>query len=142
VPADVTLQPWELGLVSELRVARLGTIASAGAPHLGPVCYAFVDGRFAIAVDEKPKASTELARLRNIARDPRATLLLDRYDDDWTRLAWVRIEGSATVFETGNEWPAALAALRTRYHQYQTMSLESLPLIRIQPERVVSWHWQ
>jgi PPOX class probable F420-dependent enzyme len=133
--------PWHLELVAALRVARLATIAADGRPHLVPVCYAFVEGRFAISVDEKPKRSTELARLRNIRRDPRVTLLFDRYDDDWTRLAWVRVEGSADVLARGEQWPNALVALRERYPQYEAMDLEALQLITITPDRTTGWRW-
>jgi PPOX class probable F420-dependent enzyme len=106
------------------------------------VCYALVHGRIAIAVDEKPKASTSLARLRNIERDSRVALLFDRYDDDWAQLAWVRIEGRAEVVSRGQADPAALDQLRERYPQYGTMDLESRPLIRVTPGRVVGWRWQ
>ncbi len=132
---------WQLELVAECRVARLGTIAADGRPRLVPVCYAVVGGAVVIAVDEKPKRGGRLARLRDIARDPRVTMLVDRYEDDWTRLAWVRIEGRAAVQERGEEHPAALEALRARYPQYREMRIEKLPLIVITPERVVGWRW-
>ena len=134
-------EPWQLEFIDVLRVARLGTIARDGRPHLVPVCYAVVGGRFAIAIDEKPKRAGQLARISNIERDPRVTLLFDRYDDDWERLAWVRVEGRAKVLVAGSEWPEALDALRARYRQYAGMSLESLPLIAVTPERVVGWRW-
>ena len=81
-----------------------------------------------IAIDEKPKAGLRLARLRNIERDPRVSLLADRYDEDWTQLAWVRVEGNAEILERGGADPAALAALRDRYPQYRDMDLEPRPL--------------
>jgi PPOX class probable F420-dependent enzyme len=77
--------------------------------------------------------------LRNIERDPRVTLLFDRYDDDWAQLAWVRIDGTAEVLERGDEYPAALAALRARYPQHEGMALEELPLIVVLPDHVVGW---
>ena len=135
------LQGWELELVEHSRVGRLGTIAASGQPHLVPVCYAVAGEGIAIAIDEKPKKTGTLARVRNIERDPRLTLLIDRYDDDWSQLAWVRIEGQATVLARGSEWPLALTQLRHRYKQYETMALEELPLVRIRAERVVSWRW-
>ena len=130
---------WQLDLFTESRVARLGTIAASGAPHLVPVCYALVDGVIAVSIDEKPKRSVELARLANIRRDSRVSMLFDRYDDDWTKLAWVRIDGRATVSECGAIWPEALNALRARYRQYVEMDLESRPIIRIEPEKVTGW---
>ena len=132
---------WQRGLLDECRVAHLGTIAPGGEPHLVPVCFAFFGERFVIAIDEKPKRGGRLARVANIGRDPRVTLLVDRYAEDWERLAWVRIHGRAAVLQIGAEEPGALAALRERYPRYRGMSLESRPLIVISPQRIVSWQW-
>lgn len=136
-------EPWQEELVEAARIAVLATIAANGEPQTVPVCFAVVDGRIAIAIDEKPKGDPGgLARLRNIARDPRVSLLIDHYDDaDWERLAWVRIHGTASALESGAEWPEALAALRDKYLQYGRMALEDLPLIRIEPRRMASWRW-
>jgi PPOX class probable F420-dependent enzyme len=132
--------PWELELIELCRVVRLGTVARDGKPHLVPACFALLEGRIVIAIDEKPKRAGELARVRNIGRDPRVTLLFDRYDDaDWSRLAWVRVDGEARVLPRGDELPAALVALRMRYPQYRSMALEGLPLIVAEAVRVVSW---
>ncbi|MGE3076473.1 MAG: TIGR03668 family PPOX class F420-dependent oxidoreductase [Dehalococcoidia bacterium] len=133
---------WQLALIEELRVARLATIRSDGSPHLVPACYAFQGGQFSIPVDEKPKASRNLARLRNIDGDERVTLLFDRYDDDWTRLAWVRVDGRATVLPRGDAEPTALEQLRRRYPQYISMDLDNLPLIVIEPISVAAWRWR
>jgi PPOX class probable F420-dependent enzyme len=130
---------WERDLIVRSRVGRLATIAYDGRPHLVPVCYAFHEGRFFVAVDEKPKRGGELARVRDIKRDPRVTLLMDHYADDWEQLAWVRIDGLAAVFPRGEVEPEGLAALRARYPQYEAMALEGLPLIVVGPERHVSW---
>jgi PPOX class probable F420-dependent enzyme len=136
-------EPWHVALLDSARVAHLGTIAANGEPHIVPVCFALVDGNIAIAMDEKPKTGTVLARLRNIARDPRVTLLVDHYDDvDWTNLAWLRVHGSADILERGAEWPGALAALREKYLQYRSMRLEELPMIRTTPRRLASWQWE
>ncbi len=135
------LSAWERSFLEETRVGRLATIAADGRPHLVPVCYALVGERIAIAIDEKPKRPGSLARVRNIERDPRVTLLADCYSDDWAELAWVRIDGRATTVQAGSEWPEALAALRSRYPRYSAMALEGLPLVAIAVERVVSWSW-
>src|SRR5687768_7014025 len=111
----VPFQQWEMELVEELRVARLATVTPAGAPHLVPVCYAFIEKRFVFAIDEKPKSGAPLARIRNIEHERRVSLLLDRYDEDWTQLAWIRIDGEAAVMNQGEQWPEALTALRARY---------------------------
>ena len=134
-------EPWEAALVESARVARLATIASSGRPHLVPVCFAWYDGNFAIAVDEKPKRPGALARVRNIQRDRRVTLLIDHYDENWSQLAWLRIEGEAAVQDRGASRPKILAALRARYPQYRSMDLESRPLILIAPSRIVSWRF-
>jgi PPOX class probable F420-dependent enzyme len=138
-----TLSTRERTLLDTARVARLATIGPTGRPHLVPVCYALVEAgdalALAIAVDEKPKRSTELARAANLQRDPRAAFLVDAYDDDWSRLAWIRIDVDGSVLPRGDAWPAALHALRLRYPQYRSMALEDRPLLRLLPVRAVSW---
>jgi PPOX class probable F420-dependent enzyme len=99
------------------------------------------EGKVVIAIDEKPKHGTELARLRNIHRDPRVSLLVDDYSDDWEQLAWVRLDGTAAIVPRADELPGALAELRKRYPQYRQMNLEARPMIVISPARVVEWRW-
>lgn len=130
---------WELELLEEQPAGVLGTIGASGRPHLVPVCYAFAGTDVVIPHDEKPKRPGPLARSRNIERDPRATLLVQRYSDDWSQLAWVRVEGAAVVVPRGDERPGALAILRKRYPQYRDMALEARPLLVLTPERVRSW---
>jgi len=125
--------------VSRQRVARLATADAGGRPHLVPVCFAYLDGAFYTPVDEKPKRSLRLKRLRNIAQNPRVALLLDEYDDDWSRLAWLMVQGEAEILQSGPEHARALEALRQRYPQYRDMDLESRPVIRIVPRRVLFW---
>lgn len=138
---EAMLNADERDLLAACRSGVLGTIGREGRPHLVPVCYALVGEELAIAIDEKPKQGTKLARVRNIERDGRATLLVDHYSDDWEELAWVRVDALGSIEGEGANWPEALAALRERYAQYRAMELESLPLIRLAPERVVSWRW-
>jgi PPOX class probable F420-dependent enzyme len=135
-------ESWQQQLLADARHAILGTVAADGRAHLVPVCYALDAGAIVIAIDEKPKSGSPLARLRNIARDARVTLLIERYDDDWTELAWLRIDGRATVLDTGGERPRALLALRERYPQYGDMRLEALPLIVVEIEASRAWRWQ
>ncbi len=136
------MEGWQARLLEDERSGVLGTIARSGLPQLVPVCFALVEGDIAIAIDEKPKRGGTLARVRNIERDARATLLVDHYEERWERLAWLRLEGDAAVFERGEEWREALDALRRRYPRYRAMALEGLPLIRLRPTRVVGWRWQ
>ena len=80
-----------------------------------------------------------LRRLRNIHRHPDVCLVIDHYEEDWTRLAWLQVRGTAALVEDLAERTRALAGLRERYPRYRAMDLESLPLIRITPDRVVGW---
>ncbi len=103
------------------------------------MCFALSEGAVVTPIDEKPKSGRPLGRLRNIAHDPRVCLLVDRWDEDWRSLAWVRVDGTAEVLSRGLERPAAIAALREKYPQYRSMALEERPLIVIAVERVRAW---
>jgi PPOX class probable F420-dependent enzyme len=129
----------ELQFIDRQRVAHLATADAAGQPHVVPVCFARVDQWFYTVIDEKPKRSLRLKRLRNIEENPRVALVIDRYDDDWSHLGWLLVHGSATILLDGPEYGRALAALRGRYEQYRSMALEERPVIRITVERVSSW---
>jgi PPOX class probable F420-dependent enzyme len=129
----------QLKFIDGRRVAHLATADADGRPHVVPVCFAQLDGRFYIAIDEKPKRSLRLKRLRNIDENPRVALVFDRYDDDWSRLGWVLVQGNASVLIEGPEHDRALAALRDRYEQYRSMTLKGRPVIRVSVERVSSW---
>ncbi|MBM3219258.1 MAG: TIGR03668 family PPOX class F420-dependent oxidoreductase [Candidatus Rokubacteria bacterium] len=128
-------------MLATARVARLATADRAGQPLVVPVCYAFVDGRIYSAVDAKPKRTRELRRLRDIADNPRVSLVVDVWDEDWARLAWVLVEGTAGILTTDLERTPALAALVAKYPQYAAMDLLSTagPVIAITPARVVAW---
>ncbi|MBI1885749.1 MAG: TIGR03668 family PPOX class F420-dependent oxidoreductase [Chloroflexi bacterium] len=121
------------------RVARLATADAQGRPHAVPVCFVYLDGRFYTPIDEKPKRSMRLKRLRNIEVNPQVALVFDEYSDDWSRLGWVMVQGRADVLDGGEEHAAAVQALRQKYEQYRPMALEGRPLIRVRPERVASW---
>lgn len=126
-----------------LRASRVGHLATAdakGAPHLVPVCYA-VEGTSAyITVDEKPKRTDiPLKRIRNIQENPAVALTVDRWDENWSRLAWVMLRGDAIVLDGGTEHDAAQALLRERYPQYRSMDIAPLPVIAIRITRVLGW---
>ena len=124
------------------RVGYLATADAACAPHVVPVCFAAAAHSIYITIDEKPKtvAGAALKRLRNIAQNPRAALLVDRYDDaDWSRLAWLMVRGPADILEQGSEHDEAQELLRGRYPQLRAMALDALPVIRIRIERVTGW---
>jgi PPOX class probable F420-dependent enzyme len=101
------------------RVARLATVSAAGEPHLVPVVFALGDDCVHLAIDAKPKSTTELRRLTDIAATGRVSLLVDAYDEDWTQLWWVRVNGHAeTVAAEDPSRRAAIDALVAKYPQY------------------------
>lgn len=125
-------------LFASAPVARLATVRPDGSPHVVPVCFAFSGEAIYTAVDHKPKATAALARLRHIAAEPRVALLADRYDDDWSRLWWVRVDGDASVVESAQEREAALGALAATYPQYAERPPEG-PVIAVRPRRYRGW---
>jgi PPOX class probable F420-dependent enzyme len=122
---------------AQARVAHLATLGPGG-PHLVPCTFAVADGRIVSAVDRKPKRTTALQRLANIRADPRVSMLVDRYDEDWRRLWWVRADGRATVHDGGPERDAAIAALTAKYPQYVHQPPHG-PAIVVAVERWSSW---
>lgn len=118
------------------RVARLGTVTVSGAPHLVPVVFAVVDDRVLIAIDQKPKTTRALARLRHVEANPAVSLLVDVYSDDWSALWWVRADGMASVrWDVLDEARAALAA---RYPQHASDPPEG-PVIDVAVTRWSGW---
>ena len=121
------------------RVARMASVDADGHPHLVPIVFA-VDGDDILSiVDAKPKRTTELKRLSNIAANPRVALLVDEYDEDWQRLWWVRADGQARVDEEGPVRDRALELLRAKYEQYRTSWSE--PVGAAVVVRVERWRW-
>jgi PPOX class probable F420-dependent enzyme len=113
-------------------VARLATTGASGGPHLVPIVFVRVGECLWSPVDGKPKAGSELARVRNIRERPEVSLLLDEYTDDWKRLWWVRIDASGRVvqLQAGQEdasFMAAQEALREKYPQYEYVPLVLSP---------------
>ena len=122
------------------RVAHLATAGADGQPHVVPVCYACTDTAAYITVDEKPKRQDiPLKRLRNILANPAVALTVDRWDEDWTRLAWIMLRGRADVLYAGAEHDRAQDLLRDRYIQYRSMNLAPLPVIALRIGRVTAW---
>jgi PPOX class probable F420-dependent enzyme len=123
------------------RVARLATADAAGRPHVVPVCYALAADSVYFTIDEKPKRrpATRLKRLANLRANPFAALVADRYDEDWSRLGWVMVQGRAEVLEGGPEHDAAQALLRARYPQLRAMRIETLPVVAVRIEHASSW---
>lgn len=120
-------------------VARLATLRADGTPRLVPFTFALVDGLICSAVDDvKPKRSTRLARLDDVRRDPRVAVLADRYDDEWSQLWWVRVDGTAAVHEDGPLRAEALAALCAKYPPYAAAPPDG-PVLVITPDRWAGW---
>lgn len=105
--------------VAEARVARLATLDPDGRPHLVPVVFALAGDTLYTAVDAKRKRSRTLRRIENARRRPDVTVLVDRYDEDWALLWWVRLRGLARVLEGGEEAERALALLAAKYEPYR-----------------------
>lgn len=105
--------------VREARVARLATIDPDGRPHLVPITFAVSGDTLYSAVDRKPKRTRALRRIENARARPDVTILVDSYEEDWSRLWWVRVRGRARVLEAGDEFESARRLLRERYPQYR-----------------------
>jgi PPOX class probable F420-dependent enzyme len=124
--------------VERARVARLATVGADGRPHLVPICFALEDDVLYSAVDRKPKRSPHLKRIENVRANPQVTVLVDHYDDDWTQLWWVRLDGRARVLTEGPERDRALALLVAKYPQYSADTPEG-PVLAIDIERRRRW---
>jgi PPOX class probable F420-dependent enzyme len=123
-------------LLERARRAGFATVDASGAPHLVPIAFAIRGDEIVMEVDDKPKESYELARTRNVRANPNVALLVDEWDEDWTRLAWVMVRGHARVEETGS----ATALLRAKYPQYEETALKG-PVIALTPRRINWWRW-
>jgi PPOX class probable F420-dependent enzyme len=106
--------------VAAARVGRLATVTPAGEPHVVPCCFVLDGDTILSAVDAKPKSTLALRRLDNLRAHPRAALLVDHYDDDWSTLWWVRADGDGRVIDAGAERERALDLLAAKYPQYRT----------------------
>lgn len=134
-----------LEFAEQSRIARLATSGADGAPHAVPICYIVDNASLHTVVDAKPKsAPTRMRRLRNIAENPRAAVIIDRYDEDWTRLEYVLLRGPAGIVTDAGEYAQAVDRLRTKYRQYRkmTFSVEANPLVRVDIESVHHWRYR
>jgi len=143
----------ERAFLAQARRAVIATIRPDGEPRLVPVCFVLAPGPDDMGrpilyspIDEKPKASTDphrLGRVQDLLVLPAVTLLMDRWSEDWARLAWIRLSGRGVLLEPERrereEHAAAIAALRSKYRQYATHDLEHRPIIRIAIDRVQRW---
>ena len=119
-------------------VARLATVDARGLPHIVPITFAVEENRVVSAVDGKPKRSARLRRLEDIAANPRVSLLVDHYHDDWRRLWWVRADGTARIVDADPELAHVFHMLRERYAQYRQVDLIG-PAIVVDVESWIGW---
>jgi PPOX class probable F420-dependent enzyme len=128
------LPTWARDLLAQARVARLALLDEEDLPRVLPVTFALFEGAVWSAIDQKPKRAAEPARVRRLRRRPDAALLVDRYEDDWSRLAWVELRGPVSVEPLG----PALEALVAKYPQYASERPPG-PLLRLAPRRFACW---
>lgn len=138
MPSPLTVQ--DRSFIAGQPVARLATADAQGAPHVVPICFVVLGDTLYLTIDHKPKQDPRrLKRLRNIAENDEVAVVVDHYEDDWSRLAWVLLRGRAEILESGAEHGAAQAALAARYPQYRDMALDGLPVIAVRIARVARW---
>jgi PPOX class probable F420-dependent enzyme len=139
IPATVA------GFISAGRVGHLGTADDTGQPLVLPICYAFDGESIFSAIDAKPKTANveRLGRIRNIRENAKVSLVIDRYDEDWTRLRHVIIQGEARLLTEGADFSRAVDLLLAKYPQYRAMGLdrEAGLMIRVTPARVTDWQF-
>ena len=131
------LSETERNFLKRRRIGHLATVDHSGKPHLVPACFVAHSDSLYTAIDEKPKNGRILKRVQNILENPNVAFLVDHYEEDWSRLGWARIDGTAELLSDGTERDEAIRLLRFRYVPYRTMQLSAVIAIRIL--RVGSW---
>jgi len=129
-------------LLATVRVAHLATSDQYARPHVVPVVFVWRDAVLYTPLDRKPKRDDDwhaLRRVRNIETNGRVAIVVDRYDEDWSQLAWVLLEGVAAILESGEERDAAAGLLVKKYAQYEMLSLEGRPIVRVEIEHATEW---
>jgi PPOX class probable F420-dependent enzyme len=129
--------------IGAARVGRLGTVGADGQPLVVPICYAFDGAALFSAIDAKPKRAggRRLRRVRNIAENPRVSVAIDHYEEDWSRLRYVIIQGSAEILDSGPDYGRGVAMLLAKYPQYEALPLdpERGLMIKVTPRSILSW---
>ena len=126
------------GLVPPAPIGRLATVRRDGRPHVVPICFVVTDDVVYSAVDDKPKRHEHLQRISNVTATGAASLLIDEYDEDWSRLWWVRLDGRARVVDDTAEAERAIRSLCDKYSQYRDQP-PSGPVLALDVERWVGW---
>jgi PPOX class probable F420-dependent enzyme len=136
------VSPQERAFVELQRLGHLATADRSANPHVVPVCFVLAAGSLYITIDDKPKrpSGRPLKRLRNIAENPSVAVVVDRYDEDWSRLGWVMLRGPAEILPAGGpEHQEAQARLVARYPQLAAMAIGRHPVIALRIARTTSW---
>ena len=129
-------------LLATARVAHLATSDQYARPHVVPIVFVWHEPILYTPLDRKPKRDDDwhaLRRVRNIETNGRVAVVVDRYSEEWTKLAWVMLEGVATILEDGEERESAAVLLRAKYAQYDALPLEGRPIVRVQVEKTAEW---
>jgi PPOX class probable F420-dependent enzyme len=137
-----SLDPAARALLASARVAHLATADQYSRPHNVPIVFVWREPTLYFPLDRKPKREDDwhmLRRVRNIETNGRVSIVIDHYEEDWTKLAWVLLEGVATILEAGAERDEAARALTERYPQYAKGGLDGRPVVRVAVERAVAW---
>ncbi len=132
---------WPTEFLRKSRLAHLATATNDGLPHVVPMCYPY-DGKIIYSsIDEKPKRSTpdNLRRVLNISHNPRISLVVDLYSEDWRKLRYVIVNGTAKIMHRGSEHRHAVSLLRRKYPQYLSMRIEERPIVKVKPNRIIAW---
>ena len=137
------LPPGVAEFIASARVGRLATADGAGQPLVVPICYAWDGEALLSAIDGKPKRSGELARVRNIRENPKVSVVIDHYEEDWRRLRWVVFQGLAEILTAGRDFARGVDLLVSKYPQYGPMKLsrDSGTMIRVRPGKVLQWRY-
>ncbi|WP_396448790.1 TIGR03668 family PPOX class F420-dependent oxidoreductase [Actinomadura sp.] len=125
-------------LLTAVPVVRLATVGEDGRPHIVPVTFAVHRGSVYTAVDHKPKSTRDLRRLADVRANPRVALLADHYEDDWSRLWWVRVDGAARIVADAAGMAGPVGLLADRYAQYRDRPPEG-PVIAITIDGWTGW---
>jgi PPOX class probable F420-dependent enzyme len=135
------VEEWARELLLESQLAHLATSTKLGKPQVIPICYVYDEDAFYSAIDEKPKRRdpTNLRRVLNILENSSVSLVVDQYEDDWSKLRYVTVKGFAKLIYVGAEYERALQMLRDKYVQYRRMRLEGRPVIKIKPISAFTW---
>jgi PPOX class probable F420-dependent enzyme len=124
--------------LASARVGHFASITPDARPHLVAVTFVVVGLNVVHMIDEKPKATQRLQRLRNVETTPIAALLVDHFEEDWASLWWIRVDGEVTVEKDGDNWWEARARLKGKYKQYRN-SPPSGPAIFLSIDRLSYW---